>query len=271
MPCAFPHYRGLQSQQKKPKRMVQHNISPRDDRPLILKRIQMEHQIEEEKLQARMDISKKVKKRKRNLRRKKIREMKPAMDMEYIGETLDPYSMFDPAGNVSIAAMVEPGGILFAAGKSEPSPAGVKCTTSSPLKNVYAEKAESEDANKAESSNQASFSNNGQSVERIDCDKMEESPASFQKVDDPRPQSRNESTVKDAIDNSDHSVEQVPIEVPTDHVQPTQPTDTSHLEQYSPDNHNNRKLTPKRSSQKPTASSIQTITRSGRLVKPKFK
>lgn len=246
MPCAFPHYRDAhaQSKKKRGKKNAQHSINPRDDRNQIVERIQFEQQSAEDRIKARMNIKKNAKKRRRMDERKKERQKKTAMDKEYIGETLDPYLIFDPSGNVSIAGLVKATGSLFKVPVDASKGGDESADTSADAKATDPEPpADARD---------------------IICDTVTIDDHES-KEDSVRPSASSEITsqARPIIDQMDRDIF-------TENTQSSPDTEVEYSGASPSGCRNNRKTTPKRGTSTPL-SPVQTVTRSGRLVKPKLK
>lgn len=140
-PCAFPQYRGqtLPSGKKKNRKRAKgpqpNTVLPKDDRRLILERIEFkkqQHQMEEDK---RIKLIKCLKRRRKTEKQKleKTQQAKVNKDIS-LAETLDPYCLFDPSGNVSISALVASSGTFSETKltKSEPIESTSASTNASP-------------------------------------------------------------------------------------------------------------------------------------------
>lgn len=117
MPCAFSSHQNVHQSSKrkrKSKKSDQHNenriICPKEDRIDILNRIQNDKNTKEQSIK----MHRNRKKAEKNKLKSKLRKEKMKTE-----ETLDPYLMFDTHGNVSIAGFVNTNDDLFGSAKDK--------------------------------------------------------------------------------------------------------------------------------------------------------
>lgn len=109
-PCAFSSHRILGgNSQKKGKGHTKgknsNYVNPKDDRQRLLDRIESQKKLKHEQEKSRENARKKMQRKRKNGKDKLVKMNKIISE----ADTLDPYVMFDPSGNVCISGLVASG------------------------------------------------------------------------------------------------------------------------------------------------------------------
>lgn len=259
MPCGLPHYRDQKASGKKNKKQknFMQVINPRDDRQVIIERKRMQKHQEENRL-------KELKKQRRRYKKQKDAERQKQLRLEHIDDTLDPYDLFDSAGNVTISGLVKSGKSLFSTpdvDKEEPNSgaadATVTATPQSGLDSGLDANVGSEKCN-SDVSDHATGVHNSQN-----CDTETTEQERYDEV------CRTLETTSGVNDTHNRPlIDQMDIDIFTDVPSATTPEPESRKRRNtrSASKHNNSPDTDNASDQ-----ISPNRTRSGRVIKPKMK